>query len=215
MKRVYDTSEKVESEEIDILETKDGYSLVTAKLDHFLGVKAISKDIYDGCDYLLHIYAKWMQNPRRINYALLDQNGKIIGFLSYEMFCHGAFLHAQALRIEASLAGKGISKLLRELSYRNLEEKYQVAVELKDVADSSLPPRARLSGSSTGKVILSKLRRNYVIEDVDRFCAKIEENAQKIRMPKEVKTLGDFANLAKKKQLFLYQDNYLLVHWVR
>jgi len=109
-----------------VLRQENGHGIAKALPEDYSAVKAMSKNIYNGFDYLLPIYQKWIdmesEMPDKVkNLVLLDDDGQVLGYQSYFIFENGKSVFAQALRISPSCRGKGIGKLFTKLSNEYLK----------------------------------------------------------------------------------------------
>ena len=123
-----------------IMEEPSEYKVATAKMDHYPGVLTISKDVYDGHDYIEHVYEKWVREEetspeRRRNLVLLDGAGRVIGYRSMMFRDSGNNFVCQALRIDSSLRGQGLAKKFAELSKEIL---LQLNPKVRDFGDTSV-----------------------------------------------------------------------------
>jgi len=100
--------------------SENGFTLQPAKHEHYDIIATMSEGIYNGFDYLLPLFHKWIdlekeKQDKVKNVVLVDPNGKVIGFENFFILENGKSVFAQAMRVDKSLRGKGIGKLFNEL----------------------------------------------------------------------------------------------------
>ena len=101
--------------------------LVEAKLKHYEPLLEISKDVYDGFDYIEQVYKEWISEEqtdpqKRRNLVLLDEADRVIGYQSFYFQEEGRKVVAQALRIDGGLRGQGVGRQFSQLCKQYLLE---------------------------------------------------------------------------------------------
>jgi len=103
-----------------LLLKNEDFGIAKAEHKDYQAIVDMSDNIYNGFDYLLPIYHKWIdmevEKPDKMKgFVLVDSKNKVVGYQMIFILEKGKSIFAQALRICPSLKGKGMGKIFDKL----------------------------------------------------------------------------------------------------
>lgn len=74
-------------------------------------VLEMSKGIYEGHDYFLHVFLRWLDDSKR-RILVAEKGNVIIGLRAFHVVDDGRTVVSQSLRVHPKYRGQGVSALL-------------------------------------------------------------------------------------------------------
>ena len=164
------------------------------------GIASISVGIYEGSDYVVHQFPKWLNDDRWHLFIAETASGKLVGFTSMNITDNGRSAIVRSSRVDIAYRGRGVCRSLLDFTLRSIRE-------LLPNLNNILGYRSKIIDSYECFAKVTKLTVACNLTTKEHLVTKLQEGAQ-------FTTWQEFQDLYSQSQLIrnMFPSDYLRVN---